>query len=1046
MNVLLSPSDASWVAVALDAVWKSLILLISAGIIVMALRRSSAATRHLVWGLAMAGTLVLPLLRVAIPSWSLAILPAASVATKDASGTVSPHAFIFDGPSGQRSLYEEADDMARPDRDLVTHSASVAATDTPPIKVTKAWPLPAWALGIWLAGAAIVLGGPLLGRLFLLGQVRGAVPIDQGEWAELARTESQQLGLKRPVKLLRSDHLLMPMTWGWFRPVVLVPAHADDWPHARRRDVLLHELAHVRRFDCLTQSIAQLACSAYWFNPLAWLAARRMRIERERACDDIVLLAGSPASDYAAHLLAIARELKRDRLTALTAVAMAQPGSLEGRLVAILDRKRCRASVGYRSAALVTAALFSGLIPLAAVRLAAHSTTAIQAPTSQVGGDRKADEPPGPRMIVTGQVVDQEGAPVANAAVTVFTQPKLFERPMLVLMFENPLIIGEARSDGSGRFRIDAARTSSSTHDLLRITALAPGHGLGWVDLGPDAAEATAKISLPPEFVIDGRLFDVQGQPARGVKVSIVWMLRSGEMEGMGFVSDSPQPLSSWPAPAMTDANGHFTVRNVGRELRVLLAVDDPRFASLRTTVATGESVDPNPFGIFRSIIKLEAKPGASKLTLALEPAQIITGRVTYADTGNPVPHAPLSVSSTSDTQSGGRSSRFTADSEGRFRINPSSGDHFRVATQSPDGQPYLAVTKTVDWPKGAIEQTVEFALPQGRVVRGKVSEGGSGKPIVGAVVRFTPHTVPRTSSSTMGVPSLTRADGSFSIAGVPDQGYVVVQGPSDDYVLKELAASGGAFYAQPGNRRFYAHAYKFIDLRPEASSQTVNLTLEHGLTVKGRLIGPDDRPVKEASMLSRGIMRSTPAGGWKIPGFNAGARVLGGSFQIHGLGPQAKTPVYFLDSEHELGATIQLSGEAAGNEPLTVRLERCGTAKARLVDSSAKPVKGQSVPISLIVTPGINLGARDQKPKELVAIATHPAQFDPKHYGAHPASDAQGQIFFPALIPGATYRFTVGGMNRRPGGPPIQKEVNVKPGEAIDLGDILIERPTRVE
>ena len=180
------------------------------------------------------------------------------------------------------------------------------------------------------------------------------------------------------------------------------------------------------RFDCFTQSIALIACAAYWFNPLAWLAARRMRIERERACDDIVLLAGSSASDYATHLLAIARDFKRDRLTALAAVAMAQPGSLEGRLLAILDRKRCRTSVSYRSAALVTVALFGGLIPLAGVRLGAHASTAIHAPTSQTAGDLRPDKSPRPRMTLTGQVVDQAGVPVANAAVAVFTRNRSY--------------------------------------------------------------------------------------------------------------------------------------------------------------------------------------------------------------------------------------------------------------------------------------------------------------------------------------------------------------------------------------------------------------------------------------------------------------------------------------------------------------------------------------------------------------------------------------------------------------------------------------------
>ena len=104
-----------------------------------------------------------------------------------------------------------------------------------------------------------------------------------------------RLRLRRPVRLLQSADNPMPLTWGWWRPVVLLPADAANWPSERRRIVLLHELAHAKRWDCLTQTVARMVCALYWINPLVWLAAQRMCVERERACDDLVLNSGCRA-------------------------------------------------------------------------------------------------------------------------------------------------------------------------------------------------------------------------------------------------------------------------------------------------------------------------------------------------------------------------------------------------------------------------------------------------------------------------------------------------------------------------------------------------------------------------------------------------------------------------------------------------------------------------------------------------------------------------------------------------------------------------------
>ncbi len=99
----------------------------------------------------------------------------------------------------------------------------------------------------------------------------------------------------------------MPMTFGWWRPAIFMPADANQWTEQRRRVVLLHELAHVLRGDVAAHLVTRVILTLYWFNPFAWIAWREFLKERERATDDLVLQAGARASDYAGHLVDVAR-------------------------------------------------------------------------------------------------------------------------------------------------------------------------------------------------------------------------------------------------------------------------------------------------------------------------------------------------------------------------------------------------------------------------------------------------------------------------------------------------------------------------------------------------------------------------------------------------------------------------------------------------------------------------------------------------------------------------------------------------------------------
>ena len=203
-------------------------------------------------------------------------------------------------------------------------------------------------VAIWMAGVLAVVGRLVVGIVAVAWMSRRTVRVVDAPWLPLAVELASELGITRRLTFLESPRASMPMASGIFKPSVLMPEDANRWPLERLRIVLLHELAHVKRRDCLTHVIVQLACALYWFNPLAWIAARHVRTERERACDDLVLACGTRGPDYAEELLEIARVMRGGRYPALLAgatLAMAHRSQLEGRLIAILDPKVPRAAV-----------------------------------------------------------------------------------------------------------------------------------------------------------------------------------------------------------------------------------------------------------------------------------------------------------------------------------------------------------------------------------------------------------------------------------------------------------------------------------------------------------------------------------------------------------------------------------------------------------------------------------------------------------------------------------------------------------------------------
>ncbi|GLC23829.1 M56 family metallopeptidase [Roseisolibacter agri] len=339
-------------------------------------RHASAAARHLHWCLALAGLMALPVLGALLPAWRVPLLATAPAPAVPAPAVIAPApAMRQERVALPDPTIPAANTMRAPD---VLHEAAPAAAVDVRAPMLPSLPSPASvALALYVAGVVALLLKVAAEQRLVRRLARDAAPVDGADWHALLDDVRRTLGVRRGVTLLRGGAPTIPLTWGVVRPTVLLPSNAADWSESRRRAVLLHEVAHIARRDCLTQTLAAVVCALYWPHPGAWWAAARLRVERELACDDAALARGIRPRDYAGHLLELARGAAAPRGLVTLAVSMATPSQLESRLRAAIDGTRVRTAPGARArtlGALLTAVL---LAPVAALRAGAAADVAV---------------------------------------------------------------------------------------------------------------------------------------------------------------------------------------------------------------------------------------------------------------------------------------------------------------------------------------------------------------------------------------------------------------------------------------------------------------------------------------------------------------------------------------------------------------------------------------------------------------------------------------------------------------------------------------------
>lgn len=1034
---------------AWSQLWQVTVLVMIVGALVRVACRRRPHLAYLLWMLVVVKCLTPPLWSspTGVFSWAqrkvVDATPTRRAGPRDLPSPASPSAPArLSSPHRATLSSEEASPASR------AVSTGASAAEASPARSSRPSTWAAMAM-IWLAGA-IGLGGLILLKWLSFRRLlrRSAVPAG-GALEQHVSELAGRLGLGRRLRVLVVSEPVGPAVFGLVRATIVLPrAVLACKSREQLEPVLAHELLHVRRGDTFWGVVQVLVEVIWWFHPFIWWANREACRERERCCDEAVVsrLKCRPAA-YARSLLDVLASERNGR-PAFAVLGVHSIRITSQRLEHIMTRAG-------RFHSRTPRWCWGVLIAAAALSLPGRELVRggnpADGPNETPAAGQEAATAEVPETTITGQVLGPSGKPVPHAQIALVARSR---RPTRGgdLVDSDPRSLAETKADGQGRFRLAVPPISSAAFFSADVVAAGRGHAVGWESLALEADGQEVAIRLPEAQTLRGRVVDDQGRPAAGARVYVRWIARlrseTGSDEGVGPRKPREQ-FPAWPEPVTTDEEGRFAVHGVSRQHTVSLRVMDDRFATWDFYIKPlGEKPPVKDAGheertryLAKACEDVYADDASEALTLSPPPAQIIEGQVIYEDTGEPAAHARLTAYARQMEFGSAVGIAGRADANGRFRLKPYPGKFFDVTAYPANGQPYLILRKTVTWPEGAASQKLAVALPRGVLVRGKITEEPSGKPVEGAAVQYyaasgNPHLLEGVVTRWQAM-VVSDAEGRFEMAVPAGKGSLLVHGPTSEYV-QEIIGRKEIYYHRPGGMRHYVHASVPLDLDPGAEAQAVAVSLQRGVTVEGRLVGPSGKAVDEALMLTHLYVSSLD------PRYKARpVDIREGRFELPGCHPKETTPVYILDPKNELGAVVEVSGQMAGDRPLEVPLAPCGSATARFVNPEGKPLADYRPGLEIVMTPGARPFPSPPDPESEAWWADQDfvSNFDRLHYWDGPRTDEQGRCAFPALIPGATYHLDV---FDKASSKWVDRHFRVAPGETLELPDVVIKRASK--
>jgi RNA polymerase sigma factor (sigma-70 family) len=645
---------------------------------------------------------------------------------------------------------------------------------------------------------------------------------------------------------------------------------------------------------------------------------------------------------------------------------------------------------------------------------------------------------------VSGRVLAPDGKPVVGATIVV-AEPSFFGRVA-------PLEL--AKTDEDGKFQSTLKPLGRAVPDFRTLVARAPGFAADWVNVGEVDSDRPVTFRLMPDDVpVRGQVLDLEGKPVPGVLVTVraIQTTASGSLKPVldMWQAEPYQALqkarkevhtvvcAGLPETVTADREGRFEIKGVGRERLLHLHFDGKGIESASVRVVTIPGFDPKSVAPAPGAKRSPLPRAAPELygpdfTHVAKPDAQITGIVTDAKTGKPMPG--VQVTGSVENSWWENHAKTKTDADGRYRVaGLAKGARRRIVVFPGEASPYMMAGKVVVDVPGLEKSTADVRLTRGVLVRGRITDKATGKPISGAGIHYTPLSgnpfyakAPGMEAFRMAGGSVSSdADGAFRLIVLPGVGLITAQGetrgprakilytqvrldPADaPRTLKDVSAGmGDAFLSAEGHiASLYAQsAYKIIDPPEGADPVRVEMQFDPGSIVAGNVVGPDGKPA--AGVVAHGLTAA----------YSTPEKLEGASFTAFALDPDHPRTLAFVDAGRKLAGSVRLTGEE--KTPVVVKLQPWAAITGRVVDADGQARAG--VRVSQSLTEG-DLYSR-----------YHGAIRD-----VNATTDAAGRFRLDVPFGNLAFRITL--RWKGPYVPTADKvgELKVPPGETKEVGDI---------